>query len=299
MDGTAATPSANPADPYGLAPLWDALMEIYDAFAALATKYGWRWYVIGGNALGAIRHNGDFIPWDDDLDLFMPRKDYEEFRQTANDEFPPHLRWVDYHNTASYPYLFGKIVDVRREVHEKLRRETGQAMPQGLFVDIWPLDGCPGTVFRKAWRWLQRQSLRLAMEYRMAKPPMGFRDVARQPLAFLGACMRLRLRTARDFLQAMDAHAKSCSMERAELCGVPIHRWYELNLVCPVETYGEPRWVPFHGRTVPLPHDVERYFQVEFGDWRTLPPIEQRRPVHEGSFEAPWKYGPPGETRGK
>ena len=53
---------------YGFGPIQDALMAIYDEFVELAQRHGWRWYMIGGNALGVGRHNGDFIPfWNDDF----------------------------------------------------------------------------------------------------------------------------------------------------------------------------------------------------------------------------------------
>ena len=290
MDAT--TPNSNATAPFGLAPLWDALMGIYDIFAQLAEKHGWCWYVIGGNALGALRHDGDFIPWDDDLDLFMPRKDYAQLQKVANRELPPHLRWVDYRNTVAYPYLFGKIVDIRLEVHEQLQRQTGLKLAQGLFVDIWPLDGFPTTVFRKAWRWAQRQTLRLTMEYRKPALSSGWRRIFRNPMPFLAACLRPKWRTDRDFLQAMDEHAMSLAFEGSKLCGIPIHRWYELYDVCPTAVYGNPRWVPFHGRMVPIPHDAECYLRMEYGDWQTLPPPEQRCPTHEKSFDASWKTGP-------
>ena len=279
------------ADPHGLAPLWDALMEIYDAFAALAMKHKWRWYVAYGNALGAIRHNGDFVPWDDDLDLVMPRNDYERFRKVANSELPACYRWVDYRNTASYPYLFGKIMDIRREVHDHVQRETGQVLPQGLHIDIWPLDGFPTTFFRKAWRWLQRQSLRFAMEYRTADYQTRRTHCLSHPIHWLCACLRPGLRTPRDFLRAMDAHARSYSMDGAELCGRPVHRWYELEFIRPVGVFGEPKMARFHGRIVPLPGDIERYLRLEYGDWEKLPPVAERRPTHGNSFEAPWKFG--------
>ena len=283
-------------DDYGVLPIQDALMEIYDAFAELATSHGWRWYMIGGNALGAVRHNGDFIPWDDDLDLVMPRKDYEAFRSVANQELPVHLRWVDHRNTASYPYVFGKIMDVRPEQIERLERETKSKLPQGLYVDIWPVDGFPSTFGRKTWRWLQRQSLRLVMEYREANPPMGWGQTLRHPLPFLAALVQPGLKTRQDFLEAMDRHARSLSMDKSPRTARPIHRWYEQGEVYPSWIWGEPTWLMFHGRRVPFPTDLYAYLPIGMGkDYMTLPPPDKRRPVHADSFEAPWKYGPDGE----
>ena len=298
MDAPSPTPNANPADPFGLTPIWDALMEIYDAFAALATKHGWRWYLVGGNAIGAVRHNGDFIPWDDDLDLEMPRKDYEELQSVANREFPPHLRWVDYKNTESYPYLFGKIMDVRPEVHARLQHQTGQTLPQGLYVDIIPLDGFPSSFFQKARRWLQRQSLRLVMEYREANPPMTWRNILRHPLPFVMARAFPRMKTCRDFLRVMDAHAKALSVDQASKVAIPIHRWYEQWDVVPRDWMEKPTWMMFHGRKVPFPTNIHAYLASTMGqDYMTLPPPEKRHPVHGSSFEAPWKYGPDGMAR--
>ncbi|MBP5787101.1 MAG: LicD family protein [Kiritimatiellae bacterium] len=293
MDETATTPSANPADPYGLAPLWDALMEIYDAFAALATKHGWCWYLIAGNALGVVRHDGDFVPWDDDLDMSMPRKYYEELRLVANRELPPHLRWVDYQNTASYPYLFGKIMDVRPEAISRVEEAIHSRLPQGLFVDIWPMDGVPTRFFSKAKRWVQRQALRLVMEYRTTNPPMSWKQVVRHPLPFLMAHARPGLKTHKDFLYVMDAHARSLPMEKAEKTAHPFHRWYEQHGSYPARLWQEPLWAMFHGRLVPLPTDVHEHLRISLGeDYMTLPPPEKRHPTHDDFFEAPWKFGP-------
>ena len=79
---------------YGLRPLWDALYEIYEEFAKICDKHGLRYYAFAGTLLGAIRHNG-FIPWDDDLDVAMPRPDYEKFIQISKTELPRHLNFVD------------------------------------------------------------------------------------------------------------------------------------------------------------------------------------------------------------
>lgn len=283
----------NPADPFGLAPLWDALMEIYDVFTDLAERHGWRWYLVGGNALGAVRHNGDFIPWDDDLDLEMPRRDYQALQSVANRELPPYLRWVDYQNTASYPYLFGKIMDIRPDVHARLQRQTGQKLPQGLYIDIIPLDGFPSNFWQKAKRWIQRQSLRLVMEYREADPPIPWHRSLRHPLPFLFAHAFPRVKTSKDFLRVMDAHAKALAVDQSHKVAIPIHRWYEQWDVVPRQFMREPTWMMFHGRNVPLPTDVHAYLAATLGkDYMTPPPPEKRCPSHGDFFEAPWKYGP-------
>ena len=61
-------------------PLWDAVLSVYDEFARVCTANGLCFFVGEGNAIGALRHGG-FIPWDDDMDVMMPRPDYERFRK--------------------------------------------------------------------------------------------------------------------------------------------------------------------------------------------------------------------------
>ena len=61
-------------DKFGLKPIWEAILEIYDEFCKICDRHGLRYYVTDGNALGAVRHKG-FIPWDDDIDLAMSSED--------------------------------------------------------------------------------------------------------------------------------------------------------------------------------------------------------------------------------
>ena len=61
-------------------PIWDALLHVYEEFARVCDENNLRYYLAEGSAIGALRHKG-FIPWDDDLDVIMPRPDYERFRQ--------------------------------------------------------------------------------------------------------------------------------------------------------------------------------------------------------------------------
>ena len=65
-------------------------LSLLEKYIEICSKYNLRYYALGGTLLGAVRHKG-FIPWDDDMDLGMPRKDYEKFLEICKKELPDHV----------------------------------------------------------------------------------------------------------------------------------------------------------------------------------------------------------------
>lgn len=117
------------------------LLEIMDEIDRVCTEHNLRYYLIGGSLLGAIRHNG-FIPWDDDLDIAMPRKDYQRFIDIAPKELhePYKLMWTS--TDKKYWKLFAKV-----ENANTVFQEAGMINDKelhGIFVDIFPLDETDG-----------------------------------------------------------------------------------------------------------------------------------------------------------
>jgi len=112
------------------------LLDIMSEIDRLCSLYGLRYYLVGGTLLGAIRHKG-FIPWDDDLDIAMPRDHFERFISIANDRLNScfELQWIT--TNAEYWQVFGKVC--RKGT---LFKEPGlkKFNPTGIFVDIFPLD---------------------------------------------------------------------------------------------------------------------------------------------------------------
>ncbi len=115
------------------------LLNILLDFHRYCEKEGLRCFLHGGTLLGAIRHKG-FIPWDDDIDVAMPRADYERlFENFENSGHPEYLRLKDYRTTPGYFYPFMKLEDTRT-----LMRSPGKEQFEiGLHIDIFPLDGMP------------------------------------------------------------------------------------------------------------------------------------------------------------
>ncbi|MBR1467653.1 MAG: LicD family protein [Bacteroidaceae bacterium] len=119
--------------------------ELHDRMLIIATevdricrKHGWRCSLYGGSVIGAVRHNG-FIPWDHDIDMAMPRKDYDEFLAYMKDN-PNNLIFLsDYHTERRYPNNWGKVrLNGTRFVEKELSTLT--ELHHGVFIDLHPID---------------------------------------------------------------------------------------------------------------------------------------------------------------
>lgn len=121
----------------------DALKQ----FINLCEKHQLRYYVIGGTLLGAVRHGG-FIPWDDDIDVAMPRADYDAFLEIAAEELPkPYI--IEYpKKDADFKSYFAKIRRTDITVYEELL-ENEASSRIGYLIDVIPIDGTPNNLLAK------------------------------------------------------------------------------------------------------------------------------------------------------
>ena len=122
--------------------IWDIMKYLKDYLEKNNITY----YMLGGTLLGAIRHQG-FIPWDDDIDIGIPRGEYEKFINEISKKLPEHLELHTYKNNKNHHYYFSRIVDNRHTL-----KRTGSLVDRNeeLWIDVFPLDGMPNNfIIRK------------------------------------------------------------------------------------------------------------------------------------------------------
>lgn len=115
-------------------------IEILDEFVRICKKYELKYFLYGGTLLGAVRHKG-FIPWDDDIDIVMPREDYEKFGEYCKTELNDKYFYQTFATDEGYPMLFAKIRLNNTYVREV--KWDNKKIHKGIYIDILPLDLFP------------------------------------------------------------------------------------------------------------------------------------------------------------
>ena len=126
-----------------------AIMKVFDR---VCRENEFHYYMLGGTMLGAIRHKG-FIPWDDDADFGLPRKEYERLLALPEDKFPEGFRLRHFSKEVGVPYAFARLEDERTTCIE--RRRSGTGYTGGVYIDVFPLDADVNVLPLRIWKELR------------------------------------------------------------------------------------------------------------------------------------------------
>lgn len=122
------------------------ILDIYKEFKKVCDENNLRYFANGGTAIGAVRHQG-FIPWDDDLDLMMPRPDYDAFLKIAEDRLPGHLKIINGEKHTDAYWMFAKVHNINTSFLDRMVLDANQPNNfWGIYIDIMTLDGIPDDI---------------------------------------------------------------------------------------------------------------------------------------------------------
>lgn len=243
--------------------------DVLDAVVAICNKYNLTYYLSCGTLLGAIRHKG-FIPWDDDLDLFMFRNDLNRFCEVAPQEIGDDY-FVQFQGTE--PNCFEDLIRVRKTGtrYADVWSVRCNYSNYGCWVDIYPLDGIKGiNSFQfKFQRLIGKKVVHRICNYRSLKQLEGL-PISKKIIHYLSCIFPLKvwssLRTKIYTLSQTDTEYVT------EFTGD--YSWRKLTF--PRSVFGEPVKVEFEGGEYNAPKEYKKVLEITYGDYMQLPPPEKR-----------------------
>lgn len=140
-------------------------VESLDALHKVCEEHDLKYYIIDGTLLGAVRHKG-FIPWDDDIDVALPRKDYDRLIENADKWFPERFHVVTHENDSHYPKYFAKLEDRSTTLVERFFL----GYVGGIYIDIFPLDKAPENKMMRMWHYRKFQFVRKLIYFTYRDP---------------------------------------------------------------------------------------------------------------------------------
>lgn len=242
-------------------------LELLKIFIDICNQLNLKYYLVCGSALGAVKYNG-FIPWDDDIDVGMPRNDYEVFLEMAPAILSEKYFLQTHISDNNYPNIFAKLRDSTTTYIEKSVAHI--SMNHGVYIDIFPLDGYPKS---------KEDQLMLEKRKKTYKRLLtSVYDVPRSLKGKLAVKLMRFLKIHKKTLYILKKYNKLISSYTIKDSSIICNHgnWQGTLEYAPKEQYGCGKWTEFEGIKVRVPEKFDDYLTQKYGDWRSDPPTEEQ-----------------------
>ncbi|WP_195415847.1 LicD family protein [Enterocloster citroniae] len=254
----------------------DLLKEVIGIMDSMNITY----YMQGGTMLGAIRHKG-FIPWDDDVDLGLPRADYENFITNVKKFLPADMELRTYWDDTDHHYYFARIVDSRYKIK---RNGSMTVRYENVWIDIFPLDGMPNEKPAQTVHKIRLTYYRLCFhlstldKVNISRPG---RSLIEKIIIKIAAVTNIgKLFNSKKCLDNIDKLLRRYPLSESKwIINFTGQTSYHFNELFKKEVYGKLTKYAFEDLFMYGPEDYDKYLTSLYGDYMT-PPKEGDRNAH-------------------
>ena len=248
------------------------LLDILIYFRDFCIEHNLKFFISAGTCLGAVRHKG-FIPWDDDVDVCMPRKDYDKLLKIWN-EYADLSKFKCCHTTKDQPIGFPMAVIRSEDTTCIYEHSKNWDICQGLKIDVEHLDGMPKEKYKQIIQYICAKALAIFRAQRLPN----------QKSIFVRKCSKLFLTIFRSpkinykissFLERQVTRYDFEKSEYVRYLGCKSHKR---------DFFDEVIWVDFENTTMPIPKRYDEFLRTIYGDYMQLPSEEKRKPITKCVF---------------
>ena len=245
-------------------------LNILESFVNFCNENHIQYSLGGGTLLGAVRHNG-YIPWDDDIDVMMPRKDYEVFlTKYKNNNF----EILDYETVKDYYYPFAKIVDKRTKLIEHNYKHIEK---MGIYIDVFPIDYLPSNSNKIAKIFSKYKKYDKAITfYRTEGSIKNSTSVLKKILKIITYCYYKNRLICKMYIKKMNNLGLK---EKSEYVACISGRYLEKEIMPAtyIENYVD---ASFERLKCKIPSGYDLYLTKHYGNYMELPPKEKQIAGH-------------------
>lgn len=249
--------------------LQKVILSIAKDVDELCKKNGIEYYLVGGSAIGAIRHKG-FIPWDDDWDIIMNNANYERFLQVCKEQLDTEKYYLQ-EGLKDWPLYFSKIKLKGTTMEEPEWFAENEHM-KGIYVDVFKMDNVSSNPLVARWQYFCGKYYLCYQLSQRAYSSASFRK--RLMIALSSPC---KIPFIRKFVKHQ---VEKYNKKETGCFGFFYGRTRFRSAVVKKEVFGTPIRVPFEDTHLPVAEHYHEYLTQVFGDYMKLPPVEQRVGLH-------------------
>lgn len=254
------------------------LLSILDDFLNICQEHHLEYFGIAGTGIGAIRHKG-FIPWDDDIDIAMPRKDFDQFLSIVKEQMGEKYLILNAQTNGNYPLMTTRLVKRNTVFIEEVMKDLD--CPFGIFLDLYVLDHVADQEFLyqiqswEAWFYSKLMILRC-----IPKPTLQQKGIKAQLIWFVCGFVYRMMKLFHISLECLRKRCEAACRrydrkETYRMAFLPDTSPY-WNVVDKTRCYPL-KQLEFEGRMLNFPANIEEMLTSMYGDYMKLPPKEKRK----------------------